>query len=220
MLYGSQGTWSDTLKPPEQQRQTPQIRTAMFCLALMFPLFILLGNLPGRLSSLPLTSRLGLSSVVTVLLFMGVPLLLAKVRNIQIKTGFRLATAHPLAFVGAALIGVSLWTFAFNIVSSMTQIDDERFAQFAGLIEQINQAPLWLKLVVLAAVPAIAEEFFFRGFLLSGLRSALPRWRAIVLSAVLFGLFHVIVRDMLLFERLISSTMMGCLLYTSPSPRD
>lgn len=209
ILYGSQGTWSDMLKPPKEQRSTPQIRTAMFCLAIMFPLFILLGNLPARLGSLSLTNRLAMSSVVTVLLFMGVPLLLAKIRNIRIKTGFRLAAAHPLAVVGAALMGISLWTFAFNIVSSITQIDDERFAQFAGLIEQVNQAPLWLKLVVLAAVPAIAEEFFFRGFLLSGLRSALPRWRAIMLSAVLFGLFHVIVRDMLLFERLISSTMMG-----------
>jgi sodium transport system permease protein len=37
----------------------------------------------------------------------------------------------------------------------------------------------------------------------------LSPWRAILFSAVLFGLFHVIVRDRLLFERLISSTMMG-----------
>jgi sodium transport system permease protein len=209
ILYGSQGTWSDMLKPPEEQRQVPQMRTAMFCLAMMFPLFILLGNLPGRLESLSISVRLGLSSVVSVLLFVGVPLVLAKIRNIRIQTGFRLVKAQPLAFAGAALMGISLWTFAFNIVSYITQIDDERFAQFAGLIEQVNQAPLWLKLAVLAVVPAIAEEFFFRGFLLTGLRSALSPWRAILLSAVLFGLFHVIVRDRLLFERLISSTMMG-----------
>jgi len=209
ILYGSQGTWSDMLKPPEEQRQTPQIRTAVFCLAMMFPLFILLGNLPGRLESLSISVRLALSSVVSVLLFVGVPLLLAKIRNIRVQTGFRLMKAHPLAFAGAALMGVSLWTFAFNIVSLITDIDDERFAQFAGLIEQVNQSPLWLKLAVLAVVPAIAEEFFFRGFLLTGLRSALSPWRAIVVSAVLFGLFHVIVRDRLLFERLISSTMMG-----------
>jgi membrane protease YdiL (CAAX protease family) len=49
---------------------------------------------------------------------------------------------------------------------------------------------LWLLLLV-AVVPAVAEEVLFRGVLLSGLRSRLPDLWAVLLSGLIFGLFHV-----------------------------
>lgn len=49
---------------------------------------------------------------------------------------------------------------------------------------------LWL-LVLVAAIPAVCEELLFRGALLSGLRSALPVGGAVVVSGVIFGLFHL-----------------------------
>lgn len=46
-----------------------------------------------------------------------------------------------------------------------------------------------LALVVLS--PAICEELFFRGALLSGLRRDLPAWRVIALEMLFFGLVHM-----------------------------
>ncbi len=48
---------------------------------------------------------------------------------------------------------------------------------------------LWL-IVMVAIVPAISEELLFRGPLLSGLRNGLPLVVAVVVSGLIFGLFH------------------------------
>ena len=48
---------------------------------------------------------------------------------------------------------------------------------------------LWLLLLV-AVVPAVAEEVLFRGAILSGFRSRLPDAGAVILAGLLFGVFH------------------------------
>jgi ABC-2 type transport system permease protein/sodium transport system permease protein len=79
------------------------------------------------------------------------------------------------------------------------------------MIEQFRQVP-WLVLVLgLAIVPAICEEWFFRGFVLSALLvEATPR-KAILVSAFLFGMFHVVGAS-LAAERFLPSTLMGLIL--------
>ena len=57
---------------------------------------------------------------------------------------------------------------------------------------------LWQVLLLLAVVPAVCEELAFRGFILSGFRHLGHRWRAIVLSAIFFGLTHGILQQSLL----------------------
>lgn len=49
---------------------------------------------------------------------------------------------------------------------------------------------LWLLLLV-AALPAVSEEFVFRGVTLSGLDARLSAPAAVALSALIFGLFHL-----------------------------
>src|SRR5262249_13883014 len=45
-------------------------------------------------------------------------------------------------------------------------------------------------LLVLVALPAISQELAFRGFILTGLRRRFGPWMAILLSSLLFGLYH------------------------------
>ena len=47
-------------------------------------------------------------------------------------------------------------------------------------------------------VPAVCEELAFRGFILSGFRHLGHKWRAIVYSALLFGLTHGILQQSLI----------------------
>jgi sodium transport system permease protein len=49
---------------------------------------------------------------------------------------------------------------------------------------------LWLLLIV-AVLPGICEELVFRGVLMRSLARRVPAWRAIVLSAAVFGAFHL-----------------------------
>ena len=59
-------------------------------------------------------------------------------------------------------------------------------------------------------IPAVCEELFFRGYLLTALRGVLSAAVAIGLSACLFGLFHVI--EALSFERFLPTFFLGLIL--------
>jgi ABC-2 type transport system permease protein/sodium transport system permease protein len=64
-------------------------------------------------------------------------------------------------------------------------------------------------LLTSAAIPAIAEEFFFRGYVLSAFRNRVSGMRAVLYSALIFGLFHVINGSMLSLERFFPTALLG-----------
>jgi len=88
--------------------------------------------------------------------------------------------------------------------------------EFVKLFEYIKQqfdaVPLIWKLITLALIPAACEELFFRGFLQSAFRAEMANWLAVGLSSILFGLFHVVVRDALFFERFAPTCFLGLIL--------
>src|SRR5205085_2229556 len=60
--------------------------------------------------------------------------------------------------------------------------------------------------------PAVFEEFFFRGYLFSALLNRGGPRVALWTSALLFGLFHLVVTDVFELERLVPSTVLGLVL--------
>ena len=54
---------------------------------------------------------------------------------------------------------------------------------------------LWATLAVFALAPAIIEEIAFRGFILSGFESIRGKWKAIVLTSLVFGLAHGVIQQ-------------------------
>ena len=58
------------------------------------------------------------------------------------------------------------------------------------LVTLVKENPLWLNLVIIALLPAVVEEFIFRGLILNGYKRRNPLM-AIVLSSLLFGLMHM-----------------------------
>lgn len=64
-------------------------------------------------------------------------------------------------------------------------------------------------LAVFALMPAITEEVAFRGFILSGLRTGHKAGSAVIISAVLFGLMHVVIS---LFQQFFNATILGVVL--------
>jgi sodium transport system permease protein len=73
----------------------------------------------------------------------------------------------------------------------------------------------WLYLVVFALMPAVWEELAFRGFMLSGLRRRFTPWTAIVISSVLFALYHMNVFQAL--PALLLGVVLGLLVVRSGS---
>lgn len=223
ILYGSHGTWSDLFRRPSSPASAATVSTVMMTLAFLFPGFILLGQFVMQLESiggreLSLTGRLMLNGVVSILLFGVVPFLVAVNRSVRLRTGFSLDVPSGWFFPAAILLGCSLFPFVFEVVMWTTELFKSSTVsptveKVAGdLAERLRSVPLIVVLAGLALIPAVCEEIFFRGFLLSAFRKSSNKRAAIVTSAVLFGVFHVVVRDGLAIERLLPSTLMGLVL--------
>ncbi len=74
----------------------------------------------------------------------------------------------------------------------------------------MSQSPgLVTSILVFALIPAICEEFAFRGFILSGLEHQHRTRSAILLSALMFGFLHVLLS---LFQQLFNATLLGIVL--------
>jgi sodium transport system permease protein len=217
ILYGSHGTWSDLFRRPRRVSAAPTATSGLLGLAIIFPTYFLASNLLSRSTLVALDGRLLLAALVTILVFLQIPLALAVLNRVDLSSGFRLKSATVAAFVGAVVLGVSLWPFAHEILVWLSQwevieFDPRTLAAAKELIGKIQEVPPVLLIASLGVVPAVCEEFFFRGYLLSALRNSMSATRAVLLSSLLFGVFHLVATDRLHFERLIPSTALGLVL--------
>ena len=217
---GSQlGLRSMLSRPKSERAETPSIGQAIAFLALLFPFFVVFSGLIGNFASrneLPLNGRLLLNAGVTAIAFVGLPLLFVSMSRVSNRPTFFLRAPRFLSVVAAVFLGLSVWTLAYEleVLSLSNERAEEMIEFFTSLKLGFNQIPLPFKLVCLALVPAVCEEFTFRGIFLSALNSKFSSVASVVVTAILFGLFHVFVRDNLFLERFIPSTLMGLLLGT------
>ena len=213
VLYGSGGTLTELLRRPQESTDVASTQVSMSCLAVVFSLFIVAGSIPSRLN-VSLSIQLLAAGLVSLFLFVLIPVCLAGFARVQLLHGFSLRLPKWWFWPAAVLLGGSLWPYIYEIEISI--LTDDRIEELKQIYERfegnLKAVPLWIKLVSLAVAPAACEEFFFRGFLQNSIRARASASMSIISSAVLFGLFHVIVKDALLFERLIPSTLMGIVL--------
>jgi sodium transport system permease protein len=221
ILYGSEGSWSDLFRRPRELKRQPAVSDALSSLAIVTPLFVIASGLLGALQGIGMVAQLLASAGTTLLLFIIVPLVLARWQGVQLQGGFQLHRAAPLMFVAAVVLGCTLWPLAYNLHIlcqnlGIATISAERLAEhrpaLVTLIERLRAVPPWIVLLALAVAPAIGEELFFRGYLLGALRGRLPAWAAIALTGAAFGLFHASVGGLVAVERILSSTFLGLVL--------
>ncbi len=218
ILYQTETSWSDFFKRSRKTHLAPALNNAMLCLAVMFPVFILSAAFVSRLREMSISLRLLVSGSLTFCLFLLIPLLFARLGGVKLKTGFRWFRPGIFSCLGAILLGFTLWPFAYEI--EIFALSDARIESLSQLFESLKlelaAVPLWIKLVSLAVLPAVCEELFFRGYLLSALLNRYSSLWAILASSFLFAVFHVIVRDSLFIERFFPSFFMGlCLGYVN-----
>jgi membrane protease YdiL (CAAX protease family) len=214
VLYGSEGTWSDLFRRPVERRTAPAVAVGVGCLAAVFPAFLLLGPLPGRFEGITFAGQLLMNAAITVLLFFVFPSVAALVSHAAFRTTFRLSAPPLLGLIGAICLGLSLWTFAYELqILALSEGRVDALKElFAPVRARLEAVPLPLKIATLAVIPAICEEWFFRGFLLSSLRQKLAAWQAVLLTGLLFGAFHVVVREGLFLERIVPTAFLGLIL--------
>jgi ABC-2 type transport system permease protein/sodium transport system permease protein len=87
----------------------------------------------------------------------------------------------------------------------LSVLGSEQMAAAEAMLARLQTVPLWFVVVTLGLVPAIFEELCFRGFLFGALRTRLADDRTVIVSALVFGLFH----EVLFPGRLLASTFLG-----------
>ena len=221
---GSQESWSELLSRPKKKQMLPDIGELAIYLALLFPVFFVASNL-GGMFELKGSWALFFNAAILFVLFMFLPLLYSWYRRIDIVNTFRLSEgigiSEPIGkrvvrwigyVVGVLLLSAALWMVAFeayllfegwSLASQLSEEDKER------LKSDFLAVPFWVVLLTGAVAPAIAEEFFFRGFVLSAFRSKLTAFRSVLFTALLFGLFHVIAGSVLSIEKFLPTIILG-----------
>lgn len=217
ILYGSQSTWSDIFRRPNSTSPTASLPAAAFALAIMFPAYFVLSATLARSPEMTLQSRLLVGAAITVAVFGGVPWLISQFNRVDWRIGLGLVWPDAVAFAAAAALGLVLWPAAHELflLNERLGIHVLKLDQIAKVQEFVEQwrgiSPVWI-LLALALVPGVCEELFFRGMLYSSLRSITSPWRTILISAVVFGLFHVVAGTILAPERFLPSMMLGVVL--------
>ena len=221
---GSQESWSELLGRPKKRQLLPDIGELAIYLALLFPVFFVASNL-GGMFELKGSWALFFNAAILFVLFLFLPLLYSWYRRVDLVNTFRLSEgvgrgdpiwkriARWIGYVaGVVLLSAALWMVAFeayllfegwSLASQLSEEDKER------LKSDFLAVPFWVVLLTGAVAPAIAEEFFFRGFVLSAFRSKLDVFRSVLFTSLLFGLFHVIAGSVLSIEKFLPTIILG-----------
>ena len=221
---GSQESWADLLGRPKKQRALPDIGELAIFMAILFPIFFVASN-TGAMLNLQGSIAMFFNALLLVALFGLLPLSYAWYRRLVLSKTFLLSpisnpretavarTARQGSYLTAVLmLSGGLWMVAFesyllmenwSLVSKLS--DEER----VRLKETFMEIPFWVVLLTGAIAPAVAEEFFFRGFVLSAFRSKLNAFRSVLYTAILFGLFHVIAGNILSLEKFFPTIILG-----------
>ena len=117
--------------------------------------------------------------------------------------------------VAALLAGACSWLAIGGIVMRIAPPPDTLVKALERLLMLGDQPmPLWVVILAVAVTPAVCEELFFRGVVLSGLRS-LGKWPAVTISALLFALAHASIYRLL--PTLALGIMLGYLVWKTGS---
>lgn len=111
----------------------------------------------------------------------------------------------------SSLIGaILLWAGVYLAMLPLNDGIAKWFPESAASLEQTNQwfenQPFGILFLVVAVLPAICEEVLFRGFLYGTFREHWKSWVAILLSGLLFSVYHMNI------VQLLAIWILGCVM--------
>ena len=190
-------------------------------LALLVPVYFLVSNGLMRFikasQDTSVETTLLLNAIALISTFGLLPTLAAWLGRNRFKTTFRLQPSGIFSIVGAILLGLGAWAFAheaFVIADALGigGLSDKQIAGAEATVAKMRETSPLLLIAVFALTPAVIEELCFRGYLFSAIRGAVSPLRTVLITALLFGLFHVLTGSALLVERFVPSTLMGLII--------
>ncbi len=184
LLLGGKESFSSFLdfKRMPGDKPSPGLSVLLFTLVLVFSFY---GSLALAKQGIPVAL-----TVVEYGFFLLPAVGIAALKGYDLKETFSLRLPGWGGALGAALLGVSAWTVAGGLLVRLFPPPESFSRAMQKVILMEDQPVSTAVLFLLVAVsPALCEEAFFRGIVMSGFRR-LGMWPAIIATAFLFGLAH------------------------------
>ena len=125
------------------------------------------------------------------ILIVSVPLLYAIYTKKSLKKTFHLKLCKPLAYVAGFILFLGVFLLENKLSNILYQLFPEEFSSTnSGLTDVLMGQGKLVTYMIVAFAPAICEEMLFRGFVFSGFKNSYKKWTAIIISAIIFGVFH------------------------------
>jgi sodium transport system permease protein len=211
VLFGGRDQWelSMWVRHLWRDRQTAATPAQAYACGAIILVALFFGKLavtemPNNLSGIArliLVPQLGM--ILAPALFMAI--MLTK----SARKALRLRMSHWTTLPLAVLLGVTLhptYVMLAEWISYTYPVSEQAAEAMKPFTQQIASAP-WLTVILLmAAVPAVCEELAFRGFIFGGLVRDRGRLRAVLVTALMFGVSHGVLQQSL------CASLMGVLL--------
>lgn len=192
----------------QQRENIPSVSESVLCgLVILVTLFF--GRLSLDSSEVTWQSLVQSTLIVQLGLMLGPALIMATTLTRSFFQTFRIHWCSWQELAVCMLLAIALHP-SYTIFATLINHEYQLSAETMDLMKSFNgilaSAPMISVILVMALLPAICEELVFRGFIFSGLSRNSGQIRAILLSAIVFGLSHGVLQQTML------ATSMGILL--------
>ncbi len=136
-------------------------------------------------------------------------LLMACVLTRSLRRSLNMNKPPTMAWPVAIILGCCIhpaYAMLASLIQAVYPLSPQTIESLGPFEQLVNEAPFWNVVLVLALIPAICEEIAYRGFIFNGLRQNQAGLRAVLVTAVLFGLSHGVLQQSL------AATVMGLML--------
>jgi sodium transport system permease protein len=193
---------------------TPSAAAGLFCGVLILIVSFILRSAAGTPGDFAALAR---GTLVLQLAILALACLMAAVLSSSPRQTLLLRLPRWQMIPAAAVLAVALHPFIIalsSLIAALYPMSPDVIHAVEKLQAQFASANLGLLIVCVAVAPAVCEEMAFRGFILSGCRH-IGTWRAIIISAVFFGVTHVILQQSI--NACLLGIVLGCLAVKSRS---
>ncbi len=141
--------------------------------------------------------KLGFGGVAVQQAFILIcPLVYAWYMKADVKKLFSFKVPKVKGVLGGICLAFAGLLLALVVGALLSPVFPESAESLKALDEMIKDQPVWAIILVMSVMPAIGEEFLFRGFLMGTLREKCKPWVAIVATTLIFAAYHMSVLKM------------------------
>ncbi len=189
-LEGDEIKWSSLLRRRSitDKPSVPGMGIAWFVYIFSLILLFYVGQ-PSQLSDI----TRGLLTT-EILLIAGPPILFAWYLRYDPKRIFRLNIPRISSVVWTIFAAISTWVIVVEVSAVQNTIFPYPQAfldAFEEIFRMFHAKGLIFSLAMTALLPAVCEETLFRGFILTGFQKHWGPAKSVIVTAIIFGLFHL-----------------------------